>query len=99
MEGREGAGRLSRDEGGGQTNLVFSQLPHIVIPISFLPPSLLPSLPPSSSPPVQMVWADTYEVGCGSFRCSELRMFEDGDYGAMLLVCNYGPGYVGVQCM
>lgn len=42
--------------------------------------------------PPQIVWAETYKIGCGSFRCSELRMFDEGDYGAMLLVCNYGPG-------
>jgi hypothetical protein len=47
----------------------------------------------------QLVWAQTSKVGCGAFRCSELRMYEDGDYGAMLLVCNYGPGgaYQGIQ--
>jgi hypothetical protein len=47
----------------------------------------------------QMVWAETYKVGCGAFRCSELRMYEEGDYGAMLLICNYGPGgaYQGLQ--
>ena len=42
----------------------------------------------------QLVWAETTKVGCGAFRCSELRMYDEGDNGAMLLVCNYGPGWV-----
>ena len=42
----------------------------------------------------QMVWARTYAVGCGAFRCEELGGAEDANENALFLVCYYGPGYV-----
>ena len=48
---------------------------------------------------LQLVWASTYKVGCGAFRCEELMGWddEDGDNendndSAVLVVCDYGPG-------
>ena len=41
-----------------------------------------------------MVWARTYAVGCGAFRCAELDGAEDANENALFLVCHYGPGYV-----
>jgi hypothetical protein len=40
----------------------------------------------------QMVWARTYAVGCGAFRCAELEGAEDANENALFLVCYYGPG-------
>ena len=41
---------------------------------------------------LQMVWARTYAVGCGAFRCAELEGAEDANENALFLVCYYGPG-------
>ena len=41
-----------------------------------------------------MVWARTYAVGCGAFRCAELEGAEDDNENALFLVCYYGPGSV-----
>ena len=41
-----------------------------------------------------MVWARTYAVGCGAFRCAELNGAEDANENALFLVCYYGPGAV-----
>ena len=41
-----------------------------------------------------MVWARTYAVGCGAFRCAELDGAEDANENALFLVCYYGPGYM-----
>lgn len=46
----------------------------------------------------QLMWARTYKIGCGAFRCEELRGFEDiEDESALFVVCDYGPGggYIG----
>lgn len=40
----------------------------------------------------QLVWARTYAVGCGVYRCAELEGAEDANENALFLVCNYGPG-------
>ena len=40
----------------------------------------------------QMVWARTYAVGCGAFRCAELPGAEDANENVLFLVCYYGPG-------
>ena len=47
----------------------------------------------------QLVWATTYKVGCGVYRCDELRGWDDEDEdddndddSAYFLVCDYGPG-------
>ena len=45
---------------------------------------------------IQMVWARTYAVGCGAFRCAELEGAEDAYENALFLVCNYGPGFVAL---
>ena len=45
---------------------------------------------------MQMVWARTYAVGCGAFRCAELEGAEDAYENALFLVCNYGPGFVAL---
>ena len=42
---------------------------------------------------LQMVWARTYAMGCGAFRCAELNGAEDDNENALFLVCYYGPGY------
>ena len=41
---------------------------------------------------LQLVWARTYAVGCGSFRCQELEGAEDVNENALFFVCTYGPG-------
>ena len=41
-----------------------------------------------------MVWARTYAVGCGAFRCAELEGAEEANENALFLVCYYGPGLV-----
>ena len=42
------------------------------------------------------MWAHTYKVGCGSYKCEEVEGFrgEDVEEGqtVLLVVCNYGPG-------
>lgn len=43
---------------------------------------------------LQMVWARTYAVSCGSFRCAELEGAEEANENALFLVCYYGPGWV-----
>ena len=43
---------------------------------------------------LQMVWARTYAMGCGAFRCAELNGAEDDNENALFLVCYYGPGYM-----
>ena len=43
---------------------------------------------------LQMVWARTYAVGCGAFKCAELDGAEDANENALFLVCYYGPGYM-----
>ena len=48
----------------------------------------------SVSTPLQMVWARTYAVGCGAFRCAELEGAEEANENALFLVCYYGPGLV-----
>lgn len=40
---------------------------------------------------VQLVWANTYAVGCGVSRCEELEGAEDGE-NAIYFLCYYGPG-------
>jgi hypothetical protein len=40
----------------------------------------------------QLVWARSYAVGCGSYKCQELEGSEDINENALLLVCAYGPG-------
>ena len=45
---------------------------------------------------LQMVWARTYAVGCGAYRCAELEGAEDANENALFLVCYYGPGYIVV---
>lgn len=42
----------------------------------------------------QMVWARTYALGCGAYRCQELEGAEDNNENAVFLVCYYGPGWV-----
>lgn len=39
----------------------------------------------------QLVWANSYSVGCGSTRCAELEGAEDGE-NSLFFVCYYGPG-------
>ncbi len=43
-------------------------------------------------PPMQLVWAQTYAVGCGVSRCTELEGAEDDGENALYFVCYYGPG-------
>ncbi|XP_064398516.1 peptidase inhibitor 16-like [Halichondria panicea] len=44
------------------------------------------------APYVQLVWAQTYAVGCGVSRCTELEGAEDDGENALYFVCYYGPG-------
>lgn len=37
------------------------------------------------------MWARTYAVGCGAYRCEELAGAEDVEEGGLFVVCNYGP--------
>ena len=41
---------------------------------------------------MQLVWARTYALGCGAYRCQELEGAEDNNENAVFLVCYYGPG-------
>nr|BAA24011.1 HrTT-1 [Halocynthia roretzi] len=40
----------------------------------------------------QVVWADTFKMGCGVTRCSDIDVRGRRWKNAILLVCNYGPG-------
>ena len=41
---------------------------------------------------MQLVWARSYAVGCGAFRCDEIAGAEEVEENGLLLVCYYGPG-------
>lgn len=45
---------------------------------------------------VQLTWAQTRKVGCGGYRCDEIRGLEDQEVEegqtALMVVCYYGPG-------
>lgn len=41
-----------------------------------------------------MVWADTYLVGCGSYRCPRLALPGGQRTSAIFVVCNYDPSYI-----
>ena len=38
---------------------------------------------------MQMVWADTTDVGCAAVRCPFIKAY--GWKNSLLLICNYGP--------
>lgn len=71
--------------------------------VSFDAPSA--SLLLSSSPPsLQLIWANTFKVGCGRYHCEELRGWDEEDEqddgndndddSGHLFICYYGPGCV-----
>ena len=47
---------------------------------------------------LQIVWADSDQVGCGLQQCANLRYTYYGLGPAVFLVCNYGPGQV-LKCL
>ena len=42
---------------------------------------------------VKVVWAKSYEVGCGQTTCASILNEDTGDTwnNAVFIVCNYGP--------
>ena len=40
------------------------------------------------------MWANSYAVGCGAYKCDEIEDSEDVEGNGLLFVCFYGPGYV-----
>lgn len=41
---------------------------------------------------LQLVWANSYAVGCGVSRCQELEGADDDGENALYFICYYGPG-------
>lgn len=41
---------------------------------------------------LQLVWARSYALGCGTYRCQEIEGADENNENALFLVCYYGPG-------